>query len=285
MFCNVIKVNKYKHFWEFISFSFSPSVTSVELSISVFIIPNNTRYPPRFLLWLPFLHLTARTPQRTHTHCCKVYAICFTHTRWILLFVRCFWFIMSVSRFICLNGADRCVYLYTPQRNKEMRDRWLCESVCVRSRTSGSPLSRSHRSFSVENPNRRLFIYRNRKMFKFCQNCPSRAAHLSSFTDGLVYNVYISDHLSVCLIHNSRYFWRQFDWCVPVKISLSWCKAFAMHCIGHSGWLPGGSGRLLGGYLLEQVKRVHPQVSVIFWSQYALGLSFNVQMWGLICCF
>lgn len=174
----VIWVNKYKHLSEihlFLPFSVCP-VTSVELSISVFIIPNNTRYPPQFSPLAPISPTDSLDPtENEHTLLKSVSDLFHTHTHtcWILLFAKCYWFIMWTSRFIYLNGADRCVYLYTPQRNKEMRARCVCVW------TSGSPLSRSHRSFSVENPNRRLFIYRNWNVFKFCQNCPSRAAHLS----------------------------------------------------------------------------------------------------------
>ncbi len=132
-----------------LSFSFSPSVTSVELSIWVFITPNNTRSPPSSL------HLTARTPQRTHTHCCRVY----THTHAGVYYRRdvldssCQW----AGSLVFMELADVCICIH----HRETR-RWAIDGVCVRSRTSGSPLSRSHRSFSVESPNRRLFIYRNR---------------------------------------------------------------------------------------------------------------------------
>lgn len=187
MFCNVIWVNKCKDFSEihlFLPFSVH-SVTLVELSKSVFIIPSNTRYPPQFTPLPPISPTDSLDPtENEQTLLRSVSDLFHTHTNTHAGF----YYLQNVidsscqraGSFILIEQTDVCICIHHRETRRWELDRCVC--VCLRRAhnwTSGSPLSRSHRSFSVENPNRRLFIYRNWNMFKFCQNCSSRAAHVS----------------------------------------------------------------------------------------------------------
>lgn len=126
MLCNVIRVNKYKHFSEFISFSFSPSVTSVESSL--FPITHVTHpdfsFDSHFSIWQLGPH-----SERTHTAEKCTRSVSHTHAGFYYLRDVFDSSCQRAGSFVLMELTDVCICIH----HRETR-RWEidgCVRVCV----------------------------------------------------------------------------------------------------------------------------------------------------------